>query len=209
MSDLVLYTNPQSRGRIAHWMMEELGLPYETVWLDFGPPMKTPDYLALNPMGKVPTLRHGEVVVTEAAAICTYLADRFPEKGLIPPPGDPVRGAFYRWLFFAAGPLETAVAVKAMNWPVPAGKSAFLGFGCYEDTLATLEQAVAAGPYLCGDRFSAADLYVCSHLGWGMMFGTIEKRPAFEAYVARHHARPAALAADRINEAWLAQRSGN
>lgn len=205
MSDLVLYTNPQSRGRIAHWMMEELGLPYETVWLEFGPSMKTPEYLAINPMGKVPTLRHGEVVVTETAAICTYLADRFPERGLIPPAGDPARGAFYRWLFFAAGPLETAVATKALNWAAPAEKRGFLGFGCYEDTLATLEHAVAAGPYLCGDRFSAADLYVASHLGWGMMFGTIEKRPAFEAYVARHHARPAAQAADRINDARMAK----
>lgn len=208
MSDLVLYTHPHSRGRIAHWMMEELGLPYETVWLDFGPAMKTPEYLAINPMGKVPALRHGEVVVTEAAAICTYLADCFPEKGLIPPPGDPARGSFFRWLFFAAGPLEMAVAVKAMDWPVPAEKGSFLGFGSYAATLAALEQAVSAGPYLCGDRFTAADLYVGAHLGWGMMFGTIEKRPAFEAYVARHYARPAAQAADRINEAWLAQRAG-
>ncbi len=111
MSDLVLYTNPQSRGRIAHWMMEELGEPYETVWVEYDQ-MKSPDYLAVNPMGKVPALRDGDTVVTEAAAICAYLADRFPERGLAPPAGSPARGAWYRWLFFAAGPVEQAVTAR-------------------------------------------------------------------------------------------------
>jgi len=200
MSDLTLYTNPQSRGRIAHWMLEEIGLPYDTMWLEFGPQMKGPAYLEINPMGKVPALRHGEVVVTEAAAICAYLADRFPERGLIPPPGDPARGTWFRWLFFGAGPLETVVAVKAMGWEVPAEKSGFLGFGSYRATLDALEGAVATSPYLCGEQFTAADVYVGSQLGWGMMFGTIEKRPAFEAYVARLHARPAAQRADCLND---------
>jgi glutathione S-transferase len=203
MSDLTLYTHPQSRGRIAHWMLEEIGLPYDTMWLEFGPQMKSAAYLAVNPMGKVPALRHGEVIVTETAAICAYLADRFPERGLIPPPGDPARGAWFRWLFFAAGPLETAVAVKAMGWDVPAEKGAFLGFGSYRETLDALEGAVAATPYLCGEQFTAADVYVGAHLGWGMMFGTIDKRPAFETYVARLDARPAAQRADRLNEAQL------
>ena len=104
MSTLTLYTNPQSRGRIAHWMMEELGLPYETVWLDYGTSMKAPDYLAINPMGKVPALKHGGSVITEAAAICAYVADAFPQQGLRPAPGTPESAAYHRWLFFAAGP---------------------------------------------------------------------------------------------------------
>ncbi len=203
MSDLVLYTNPQSRGRIAQWMLEEIGLPYETVWLEFGPAMKSSEYLAVNPMGKVPALRHGGVVVTEVAAICAYLADRFPEKNLIPPLGHPDRAAYFRWLFFAAGPVELAVTAKALGWQVPEGKSGFVGFGSYGATINAIETALMPGPYICGAQFSAADVYVGSALGWGMMFGTIEKRPVFEAYVGRLYARPAALRANRINEDYL------
>ncbi len=123
MSDLVFYTNPQSRGRIAHWMLEEIGQPYETVWLEFGPSMKSAEYLAINPMGKVPALRHCAALVTEAAAICSYLADRFPEKALSPATQDPARAAYFRWLFFAAGPLELAVTARTLDWQVPEGKS--------------------------------------------------------------------------------------
>lgn len=203
MNDLVFYTNPQSRGRVAHWMLEELGLPYETVWLEFGPTMKSAEYLAVNPMGKVPALRHGGVVVTEVAAICAYLADRFPEKDLIPPSGHPDRAAYFRWLFFAAGPVELAVTAKSLGWQVPEGKSGFVGFGSYGATLNALEQALTPGPYICGEQFTAADVYVGAQLGWGMMFGTIEKRPLFEAYVGRLYARPAALQANRLNEDYL------
>ena len=203
MSDLVLYTNPQSRGRIAHWMLEEIGLPYKTVWLEFGPQMKTAEYLAVNPMGKVPALKHGSVLVTEAAAICAYLADRFPEKNLIPPPGDPARAAYFRWIFFAAGPLEMAVTGKALGWQVPEGKSGLAGFGSYVETIDALEKAILPGPYICGEQFTAADVYVGSQLGWGMMFGNIEKRPRFEAYVGRLYARAAARQADQINEDYL------
>jgi len=106
--ELVFYTHPMSRGRIVRWMLEEVGQPYQTELLDFATTMRAPAYLAINPMGKVPALRHGEIVVTEAAAICAYLADAFPEAGLAPPPGDKRRGAYYRWLFFAAGPLDAA-----------------------------------------------------------------------------------------------------
>lgn len=203
MNDLVFYTNPQSRGRIAHWMLEELGLPYETVWLGFGPAMKSAEYLAVNPMGKVPALKHGGVVVTEVAAICAYLADRFPEKNLIPPSGHPDRAAYFRWLFFAAGPVEQAVTAKAWGWQVPEGKSGSVGFGSYDVTINALEQALTPGPYICGEQFTAADVYVGSQLGWGMMFGTLEKRPLFEAYVGRLYARPAAQQANRINEDYL------
>jgi glutathione S-transferase len=200
MSDLVLYTNPQSRGRMAHWMMEELGVPYETVWLDFGTSMKSADYLAVNPMGKVPAIRHGEAVVTETPAICAYLADVFPEKKLAPPPGSLARAAYYRWMFFAAGPLEMAATSRIFNWQVPEGKSIAAGFGSYADTMAALEKAVEAGPYLCGEQFTAADVYFGSAVGWGMMFGSVEKRPVLEAYFGRLAARPAFQSAHRINE---------
>lgn len=203
MNDLVFFTNPQSRGRIAHWMLEETGVPYETVWLDFGSTMKSSDYLRVNPMGKVPALKHGDVSVTEAGAICAYLADRFPEKNLIPPPSHPSRAAYFRWLFFAAGPLELAVTAKALGWQVPEGKSSFVGFGSYSATMDALETALMPGPYICGEQFTAADVYVGSQLGWGMMFGTIEKRALFEAYVGRLYARPAAVQANRINEEYL------
>ena len=201
MTDLHLYTHPQSRGRIAHWMMEELGLPYETHWLDYGTSMKAPEFLAINPMGKVPALRHGSGVVTEAAAICAYLADAFPDQGLKPAPGTPESAAYHRWLFFAAGPLEQASVARAFGWLVPEGRSAAVGFGSYEDTLNALELALNASNYVCGERFTAADVYVGSSLIWGLLFGTIEKRPVFEAYVQRVQSRPAAQRDDALNEA--------
>ncbi|MDD2660111.1 MAG: glutathione S-transferase family protein [Methylococcales bacterium] len=203
MNDLVFYTNPQSRGRIAHWMLEEIGLPYETVWLEFGPAMKSREYLKVNPMGKVPALRHGCVVVTETPAICAYLADRFPEKNLIPPSGHPARAAYFRWMFFAAGPLELAITAKSFNWQVPENRGGFAGFGSYKAALKTLEKALMPGPYICGEQFTAADVYVGSQLVWGMMSGIIEKRPLFEAYVGRLQARPAAGRANLINEEFL------
>ena len=203
MNDLVFYTNPQSRGRIAHWMLEEIGEPYDTVWLEFGAAMQSDEYLAVNPMGKVPTLKHGSALITETAAIIAYLADRFQEKNLIPASNHPARAAYFRWMFFAAGPVEQAVTAKAIGWQVPKGKDAFVGFGGYDTTINTLEKALMLGPYICGEQFTAADVYVGSHLGWGMMFGTIEKRPLFEAYVGRLYARPAAQQANRINEDYL------
>ena len=205
MSDLVFYTNPQSRGRIAHWMLEEIGEPYETVWLEYGTTMKAREYLAINPMGKVPALQHGNTVVTEGAAICAYLADRFPEKGLIPPPGSAARADFYRWLFFAAGPLEMAATAKALDWQVPEGRNRMVGFGSLAETLDTLEGALQQGPYICGKQFTAADVYVGANIAWYSLFGIIDKRPAFDAYVARTQARPAAQRANRINEMRVAQ----
>lgn len=207
MSDLVFYTNPQSRGRIAHWMLEEVGQPYETVWLEYGTGTKSPEYLAVNPMGKVPALKHGNAVVTEVAAICAYLADRFPESKLMPPPNHPARAAYFRWLFFAAGPLEAAVTAKSLGWQIPEGRNVMVGFGSYGETVDALEQALSPGSYICGEQFTAADVYVGSQLGWGLMFGTIDKRPLFETYVARCNARPAAQRANRINEEYL-QKTG-
>ena len=112
--DLVFYTNPMSRGRIARWMLEEVGCSYRTELLEYGTTMKAADYLAINPMGKVPAIRHGDTIVTECAAICAYLADVFPDAGLAPPPD--ARGAYYRWLFFAAGPLEAAVVNHSLGF---------------------------------------------------------------------------------------------
>jgi glutathione S-transferase len=205
MAELILYTNPMSRGRIARWMLEEVGQPYETVLLDYGTTMKAPDYLAINPMGKVPAIRHGDVVVTEAAAICAYLADAFPGAGLAPPNGDPARGSYYRWLFFGAGPLETVVTAKALGLLAAPEKSAMVGYGSYGDVMDALERAVTPGSYICGERFTAADLYVGAQIGWGLQFGTIEKRPAFEAYAARLQARPAAKRASDLDDAAMPQ----
>ena len=201
MPDLTLYTNPMSRGRIARWMLEEVGEPYETVLLDYGTTMKGADYLAINPMGKVPAILHGDTVVTEAAAICAYLADAFPEKGLAPPPGHRKRGTYYRWMFFAAGPVEQAVTGKSLGLLAPEDKKAMAGYGSFEETIDALASAIAPGPYVCGEQFTAADVYVGAQIGWGMMFGTIEKRPAFETYFGRLQARPAAIRANKLDDA--------
>ncbi len=194
--ELVFYTNPMSRGRIARWMLEEIGQPYRTELVDYGAAMKAPAYLAINPMGKVPALRHGDVVVTETAAICAYLADAFPQAGLAPPPGDRRRGAYYRWLFFGAGPIEAAVSNQALGVVVPEDRERMMGYGRYETVLRTLEDALLHGPHLAGDGFTAADLYVGSHIGFGLMFGTIEKRPAFVQYWERAE-RPSGGAAGK------------
>src|SRR5258708_35795688 len=143
--ELVFYTNPMSRGRIVRGMLEEIGHPYRSELLDFGTTMKAPDYLSINPMGKVPAIRHGNTVVTEAAAICAYLADAFPQAGLAPPPSHRLRGPYYRWMFFAAGPVEAAVSNKAMGLVVPAGRGGMGGYGCFGDGINALESAGSAG----------------------------------------------------------------
>jgi glutathione S-transferase len=207
MSDIItFYTNPMSRGRIVRWMLEEVGEPYETVLLDYGTTMKDAQYLSVNPMGKVPAIKHGDTVVTEAAAICAYLADSFPDKGLAPAPGSRLRGPYYRWLFFAAGPVEAAVTGKALGLLAPEDKKAMAGYGSFEEAMNVLEQAVNQSPYICGDQFTAADVYVGSQIGWGMMFGMIEKRPAFEDYFGRLQSRPAARRAAELDDAAMPKR---
>jgi glutathione S-transferase len=198
---LTFYTNPMSRGRIVRWMLEEVAEPYETVLLDYGTTMKAPEYLAINPMGKVPAIKYGNMVVTEGAAICAFLADMFPDRGLAPAPGNPVRGTYYRWLFFAAGPVEAAVTGKSLGLLAPADKKAMAGYGSFEETIDCLESAVSKGPYICGEQFTAADVYVGSQIGWGMMFGTIDKRPAFADYFGRLQSRPAAIRARELDDA--------
>ncbi len=192
--EIVFYHNPQSRSQMAHWMLEEAGAPYKIVPIDFAKgENRTPAFLAINPMGKLPTIVHRGTVVTETAAIIAYLADAFPAVGLAPPPGDPLRGAYYRWLFFGAGCIEPALLDKMMNRP-PVERKGAVGWGSYEDVMATLKGALAKGPYLLGETFSAADVYVGSELRWAMMFGApgMKGEKVFEDYVALLSARPAA-----------------
>lgn len=208
--ELVLYTNPMSRGRIARWMLEEVGVPYRTEIVAYGPAMKAPGYRAINPMGKVPALRHGAQTVTETPAICAYLADAFPEAGLAPAPA--ARGAYYRWLFFAAGPLEAAVADRMLGVEISEEKQRMVGYGTFATVMDTLSAAVtgalAGSGYLAGDRFSAADLYVGAHVGWGLQFGSIEERPGFADWWARIGDRPAFRRANELDEAAAPPKEG-
>lgn len=187
------YTNPRSRGAIVRWMLEEVGAPYVEHRLDWGSTMKEPEYLAINPMGKVPAIVDDGQVVTEAAAICAYLADSFPEAHLAPLPAE--RGAYYRWLFFGAGPVEAAVGNAALGFVVPPERKRSIGYGSLEDVVGALDRRLSESAYLAGDRFTAADVYTGSQIGWGMMFGTLPKLPAFAAYWGRLKDRPARLAA--------------
>jgi glutathione S-transferase len=171
--------------------------------LDYGTTMKAPAYLVVNPMGKVPALRHGDAVVTEAAAICAYLADAFPQAKLAPPPGDRLRAPYYRWLFFAAGPIEASVSNKALGFVVPPEREPSIGYGSFERVMKTLEDAVSSANYLVGDIFTAADVYLGSQIGFGLMFGTLEKRPAFERYWQRISARPAYARARELDDALM------
>ena len=200
---LTLYTHPMSRGRIARWMLEETGRPYEAEIVDYGATMKAPDYLAVNPMGKVPAIRHGDTVVTECAAICAYLADAFPDAGLAPPVASALRGPYYRWLFFAAGPLEAAVTNKACGFELTEQQQAMSGYGTLARVLSVFEDALRDREFLVGESFTAADLYVASHLGWGMQFGSIDKTPVFERYCGPIISRPACTRANEIDEALM------
>ena len=188
-ADLTFYTNPMSRGRIARWMLEETGADYETVVLDYASTMKQEPYLSINPMGKVPAIVHNGHVVTECAAICAYLADAFPEAGLAPRTTD--RADYYRWLFYAAGPVEQAVTNKSMNFAPNEQQQRSAGYGTYDLAVDTLEKAVSAHPYIAGESFSAADVYVGSQVVWGVQFGTLPRRDAFAAYADRITARDA------------------
>lgn len=198
---LVFYTNPMSRGRIVRWMLEEVGAPHETQVLEYGTTMKSADYLAVNPLGKVPAIRHGGQVVTECAAICAYLADAFPQAGLAPPMDQ--RGDYYRWLFLAAGPLEAAITNRSLGVEVPEERLRTVGYAPLPTIVDTLATALLGRDYIAGDGFSAADVYVGSHLAWGLRFGTLEPRPEFEPYLARITARDAYRRAQALDDALL------
>lgn len=200
-SDLIFYTNPMSRGRVVRWMLEETGAGYETVLLDYATTMKQEPYLSINPMGKVPAIRHKGKVVTECAAICAYLADVFPDAALAPPTAE--RADYYRWLFYAAGPLEQAVTNKAMGFAPSAEQGRMAGYGNYDLTVDVLEKALAANPYIAGDQFTAADVYTGSQVAWGVQFGTLPSRDTFTAYLARLLDRPAYKRASEIDDALM------
>lgn len=203
--EIVFYTNPMSRGRIVRWMLEEVGRPYRTVVLDYGTTMKAPEYLAINPMGKVPAITHGGVTVTEGAAICTWLADAFPEAGLAPAIGHPARGPYLRWMFFGAGPLEAAVTARSLGLLPPADKAGMAGYGTFDTVVDALEGvAAAAGPWLLGERFSALDVYLGSQIAWGLQFKSLPDREAFRTYAARLSGREAAQRARALDDALIA-----
>ncbi len=201
MADIEFYTNTQSRGQIVHWMLEELGEPYDIHLIAYGEQMKSPEYRAINPMGKVPAIRHKGRVVTEVAAICTYLAASYPHRQLIPAADTQAFADFYRWMFFAAGPIEQAVTVKSMGWTTTEDKSRMLGYGSMDDVYKAIELALSSGPYICGEAFTAVDVYLGAQLRWGTMFGTIESRPVFSDYVGRLEERPALQEVNRYSEA--------
>ena len=200
MADLIFYTNPMSRGRIARWMLEEVGAPYETRLVDWT--AKPDDFLAANPMAKVPTIVHKGRVVTECGAIIAYLADSFPEAGLAPTVDE--RADYYRWMFFAAGPVEAATTDRALGVTVNDDQKAMVGYGDLDRVVDTLTKAVSAHDFIAGDRFTAADVYVGSHIGWGVQFGSLPQSDVFDAYLARINDLPAAVRAREIDDALIA-----
>lgn len=204
MSDLIFYTNPMSRGRIARWMLEEVGQPYETRLVDWAD--KPADFVAANPMAKVPTIVHRGQVVTEAGAIIAYLADAFPEAGLAP--AAPERAAYYRWMFFAAGPLEAATTDRALGVAPTAEQQGMVGYGSLDRVVDALKGAVSTGTYIAGERFTAADVYVGSHISWGLQFGSLPKSREFDRYLDGIMARPAAVRAREIDDALIASTAG-
>lgn len=203
-NEIIFYTHPMSRGRVVRWMLEEVGQPYRTERLDYGTTMKAPAYLAINPMGKVPAITHGDAVVTECAAICAYLAEAQPGAELAP--HDSERADYFRWLFFAAGPVEQAVTARALGFEPPADKQGMAGFGSFERTMDALESLFADGrSWVCGDHFTMADVYVGSQVDWGLTFGTMPPRMAFVAYAERLQQRDAYKAAKAIDSALIAE----
>jgi glutathione S-transferase len=197
MADLIFYTNPQSRGRIVRWMLEEVGRPYETEVIPYDQ-LKSDPYLAVNPMGKVPAIKHRDHVVTECAAICAYLADAFPEAMLGPSADE--KADYYRWLFYASGPAEQAITNKAAGWEVPADKERMFGYGNFDRVVAVLDELFSLRDYVCGNRFTAADVYVGSQLMFPMQFGMLPERESFVRYRDRLQGRAAYKRATEIDE---------
>jgi glutathione S-transferase len=201
MSDLILYTNPMSRGRIARWALEEVGARYEVHVMNYADTMKGDEYLAINPMGKVPAIAHKGKVITECAAICAYLGDAFPDAGLAPAPAD--RADYYRWLFFAAGPVEHAVTNNSAGFVPQPEQGRMFGYGSYDQAIDVLEQAVSKQAYVAGDAFTMADVYVGAQVIWGTQFGSIPKRDAFAAYAGRLTSRDAYKRASDLDDALM------
>ena len=208
MAEFTFFTNPMSRGQIARWALHEAGADYETVLVDWKD--KPAALLAANPLGKVPTIVHhtaaGDLPVSEAPAVCHYLAETHPDAGLLPAGSE--KAAYFRMLFFAAGPVEQAVLAKAMGWEVPQEREGMAGFGNWDRTIAMFESELAKGDFVCGERFTMADVYVGSQVDWGLTFGSMPERPAFTAYAERLRGREAYRAAKAIDNALIAEAQG-
>jgi glutathione S-transferase len=202
MADLIFYTNPQSRGRIVRWMLEEIGQPYETEVIPYDQ-MKSERYLAVHPLGKVPAIKHRGHVLTECAAICVYLADVFPEPGL--GPREEEKADYYRWLFYAAGPLEAAISNQAMGWQVPPERERMFGYGNFERAIAAVDELLSLSDYVCGNRFTAADVYLGSQIMFPLQFGMLPERDSFIRYRDRLQARGAYQRATEIDDEAVAQ----
>ena len=202
MADLIFYTNPQSRGRIVRWMLEEVGQAYDTEIIPYEE-MKSERYLAVHPLGKVPAIKHHGKVVTECAAICAYLADVFPDAALGPRADE--KADSYRWLFYAAGPLEAAISNQAMGWQVPPDRERMFGYGNFDRAIAAVDKMLSLRDYVCGDRFTAADVYVGSQIMFPMQFGMLDKRDSFVRYAARLQQRDAYRRANAIDEQIIAE----
>jgi glutathione S-transferase len=200
MAALKLYHASPSRSSIVRWMLEEIGEPYDIDLLSLadGDQFK-PGYLAVNPMAKVPALMHDGVVITEAAAICTYLADAFPQAGLSVPIGDPRRGVYLKWLFFAPGCIEPAMIDRVAPRAEPARRG-MLGYGDFDSVMDVVAKGVSAGTYLMGEQFTAADVVLGSTLRWGLMFKLLPERPEFMAYADRLGERPALQRATALDQ---------
>ena len=202
---LKFYTNPMSRGQIARWALHEAGAEYDQRLLEYGTTMKADDYLKINPMGKVPAIDHDGKIVTEGAAICAYLAEAFPDAGLAPTAEE--RADYFRWLFFAAGPVEAAITNRSFGFEVAQDKEMMAGYGNYDRVVDVLDAKFQADDYVCGDRFTMADVYVGSQVAWGTQFDTLPKRNSLVAYAERVTDREAYLAAKAVDDALIAENS--
>ena len=191
MEQLMFYTHPQSRGRSVRWMLEECGASFDTVIMNYDGSLQSAEYLAINPMGKIPTLRYGDTVITEAAAIILFLADLFPEKQLAPAVGSAERGSYYRWFCFMAGPMEAAVMAQFWQFSPPAEASRSLGYGDFERVVRTVEQALSDTEYLLGQQFSAADLYMATVLEFCYRMNVWPDSRVCRDYIQRIQQRPA------------------
>ena len=202
---LKFYTNPMSRGQIARWALHEAGADYGQLLLEYGTTMKADDYLKVNPMGKVPAIDHDGQIVTEGAAICAYLAEAFPDAGLAPTADE--RADYFRWLFFAAGPVEAAITNRSMGFEVAPDKEMMAGYGNYDRVVDVLDAKFQTDDYVCGERFTMADVYVGAQIVWGTQFGTLPERESFVAYSKRVTGREAYLAAKAVDDALIAANS--
>lgn len=202
MADLIFYTNPQSRGRIVRWMLEEVGQPYDTEIIQYDQ-LKNERYLAVNPMGKVPAIKHRDHVVTECAAICAYLAEVFPEAMLGPRADE--KADYYRWFFYAAGPLEAAVSNQAMGWVPTPERERMFGYGNFDRVVSVLDELFSLRDYVCGDRFTSADVYVGSQIMFPLQFGMLPERDSFLKYRDRLQQREGYKRANQIDEKLIAE----